>query len=78
MSRYDNAAMDWRDERLQELLRAGKRYDEAERIIREEALELKKQRRREQRGKRAAADPMGRMPARDTVEEPSHLGAEDR
>jgi hypothetical protein len=70
--------MDWRDERLQELLRAGKRYDEAERIIREEALELKKQRRRELRGKRAAADPRARMPGSDTVEERSHLGAEDR
>ncbi len=70
--------MDWRDERLQELLRAGKRYDEAERIIREEALELKKQRRREQRGKRAAADPRARMPAADTVEERSAPGEEDR
>jgi hypothetical protein len=70
--------MDWRDERLQELLRAGKRYDEAERIIREEALELKKQRRRELRGKRAAADPRARMPGSHTVEERSHLGAEDR
>jgi hypothetical protein len=69
--------MDWRDERLQELLRAGKRYDEAERIVREEALELKKQRRREQRGKRAAADPRARMPASDRVEEPSPLSAED-
>ena len=70
--------MDWRDERLQELLRVGKHYDDAERIIREEALELKKQRRREQRGKRAAADLRARMPAADTVQEGSALGAEDR